>query len=222
MPISADIKPPPKAKGRNLLRDSALSYPNSRRPGFGPGSQPCCSAVSRTPRAEPATSWSFGSHLLQEHPSPPPVFGLLNPVARLPLPEVGLVAKAPAGLISALFLEDFSSVGFDISPNSLLRKGLKQISCVEIASDLWIAKTACAKAHTQPPSRSLLTPHWLRIALGNPTTAAQREVRLTLSSIIFCGGRWPIVASRELSPMRRTNCHCHSFLDRPHGKTFLV
>jgi hypothetical protein len=67
--------------------------------------------------SKPATSWSFGSHLLHELPSPPLVFGRLNPVARLPLPEVSLVAKAPAGLISALFLEDFSSVGFDISPN---------------------------------------------------------------------------------------------------------
>jgi uncharacterized protein GlcG (DUF336 family) len=47
---------------------------------------------------------SFGSHLLQELPSPPLVFGRLNPVARLPLSEVGLVAKAPAGLTSALFL----------------------------------------------------------------------------------------------------------------------
>jgi hypothetical protein len=55
------------------------------------------------------------------------------------LPEVDPVAKAPAGLISAFSLENFSSVGFDISPNSLLHKGLKQISCVEIKSDLWIA-----------------------------------------------------------------------------------
>jgi hypothetical protein len=77
--------------------------------------------------------------MLREFPSPPPVFDHQNPVARISSPEVSLVAKAPAGLISALFLEDFSSVGFDISPNSLLRKGLKQISCVEIASDLWIA-----------------------------------------------------------------------------------
>jgi hypothetical protein len=67
--------------------------------------------------SKPATSRSFGSHLSQELPSPPPVFDRLNPVARLPLPEVGLVSKAPAGLISALFLEDCSSVGFDISPN---------------------------------------------------------------------------------------------------------
>ena len=89
--------------------------------------------------SKPATSWSFGSHLLQELPSPPPVFCHPSPVARSWLPEVDLVAKAPAGLISALFLENFSSVGFDISPNSLLRKGLKQISCVEIASALWIA-----------------------------------------------------------------------------------
>jgi len=89
--------------------------------------------------SKPASSWSFGSHLLQELPSPPPVFCHPRPVARTCLPEVGLVAKAPAGLISALSLEDFSSVGFDTSPNSLLRKGLKQISYVEIKSDLWIA-----------------------------------------------------------------------------------
>jgi hypothetical protein len=89
--------------------------------------------------SKPATPWPFGSHLLQELPSPPLVFGRLNPVTRLHSPEVNLVAKAPAGLISALFLEDCSSVGFDISPNRLLCKGLKQISCVEIASDLCIA-----------------------------------------------------------------------------------
>jgi hypothetical protein len=80
------------------------------------------------------------------------------------LPEVGLVAKSPAGLISALFLEDFSSVGFDISPHSLLRKGIKQISCVEIASDLWIAAQPVQKPVREPSNRSLLTPSWLRIA----------------------------------------------------------
>jgi hypothetical protein len=84
---------------------------------------------------------------LQELPSPPPVFDHPSPVARSWLPEVGLVAKSPAGLISALFLENFSSVGFDISSNSLLRKGLKQISCVEIASDLWIVSQPVQKAH---------------------------------------------------------------------------
>jgi hypothetical protein len=72
--------------------------------------------------------------------------------------EVGLVAKSPAGLISALFLEDFSSVGFDISPNSLLRKGLKQISCVEISSDLWIASQPVQKLNLQSPDRRFLAP----------------------------------------------------------------
>jgi hypothetical protein len=83
--------------------------------------------------------------MLREFPSPPPVFDHQNPVARISSPEVSLVAKAPAGLISALFLEDFSSVGFDISPNSLLRKGLKHISYVEIASNLWIVEQPVQK-----------------------------------------------------------------------------
>jgi hypothetical protein len=83
--------------------------------------------------------WPFGSHLLHELPSPPPVSNLSQRVAPPWLAEVSLVAETPAGLISALLLEDFSSVGFDSSPNSLLRKGLKHISCVEITSTLWIA-----------------------------------------------------------------------------------
>jgi len=58
--------------------------------------------------SKPAASWSFGSHLLQELPSPPPVFCHPVPVARSWLPEVNLVAKVPAGLISALFLEAVS------------------------------------------------------------------------------------------------------------------
>jgi len=50
-----------------------------------------------------------------------------------------------AGLISALFLEDLSSVGSDISPNSLPRKGPKHISSVEIAADMCIARQAVQK-----------------------------------------------------------------------------
>ena len=121
------------------MRDFALSYPNSAKTRFRPRIATVLSPKLPGAAGKPATlglsvptcCTSFRRRRL--------AFSRLNPVARLPLPEVVLVAKDPAGLTSALFLEDCSSVGFDISPNRLLRKGLKQIFRVEMASDLCIA-----------------------------------------------------------------------------------